>query len=61
MSMGRAQHLCEIRAVKEACGGLVLKVIIETCLLTQEEKVRLCRIVSAMASLVSNTLTAVVE
>lgn len=38
--------LAEIRAVKEACGGLVLKVIIETCLLTQEEKVRLCRIVS---------------
>ncbi len=38
--------LAEIRAVKEACGGLVLKVIIETCLLTQEEKVRLCRVVS---------------
>ncbi len=38
--------LAEIRAVKEACGGLVLKVTIETCLLTQEEKVRLCRVVS---------------
>ena len=36
----------EIRAVKEACGPLVLKVIVETCLLTDEEKVRLCRIVS---------------
>ena len=38
--------MAEIRAVKEACGGLVLKVIIETCLLTEEEKVRLCQIVS---------------
>ena len=38
--------LSEIRAVKEACGPLVLKVIVETCLLTEEEKVKLCRIVS---------------
>ena len=38
--------LAEIRAVKAACGGLVLKVIVETCLLTEEEKVKLCRIVS---------------
>lgn len=38
--------LSEIRAVKAACGDLVLKVIIETCLLTEEEKVKLCRIVS---------------
>ncbi len=38
--------MAEIKAVKEACGGLVLKVIIETCLLTEEEKVRLCQIVS---------------
>ena len=38
--------LSEIKAVKAACGGLVLKVIIETCLLTGEEKIRLCRIVS---------------
>ena len=38
--------LSEIRAVKEACGALVLKVIIETCLLTDEEKVKLCQIVS---------------
>ena len=36
----------EIRAVKAACGGRVLKVIIETCLLTGEEKVKLCEIVS---------------
>ena len=38
--------LDQIRAVKEACGPLVLKVIVETCLLTEEEKVRLCQIVS---------------
>lgn len=38
--------LAEIRAVKEACGPLVLKVIVETCLLTEEEKIKLCEIVS---------------
>ena len=38
--------LSEIRAVKEVCGPLALKVISETCLLTGEEKVRLCEIVS---------------
>ena len=37
----------EIRQVKAACGGRILKVIIETCLLTEEEKIRMCRIVSA--------------
>ncbi len=36
----------EIQAVKRSCGSLVLKVIVETCLLTQEEKIRLCQIVS---------------
>lgn len=36
----------EINAVKAACAGHSLKVIIETCLLTQEEKVRMCDIVS---------------
>ena len=38
--------LAEIRAVKEACQGRLLKVIIETCLLTEDEKVRMCRIVT---------------
>ncbi len=38
--------LAEIRAVKAACGDKLLKVIIETCLLTEEEKIRLCRVVS---------------
>ncbi|MCQ2423705.1 MAG: deoxyribose-phosphate aldolase [Clostridia bacterium] len=37
----------EIRAVKAACCGKLLKVIIETCLLTDEEKVKMCEIVSA--------------
>ena len=36
----------EIRAVKAACGEKCLKVIIETCLLTDEEKRRLCTVVS---------------
>ena len=36
----------EINAVKAACEGHTLKVIIATCLLTQEEKVRMCDIVS---------------
>lgn len=39
--------LAEIKAVREACGEKILKVIIETCMLTDEEKVELCRIVSA--------------
>jgi len=39
--------LQEIRAVKEACGGKLLKVIIETCFLTEEEKIRMCEIVTA--------------
>ena len=37
----------EIKAVKAACGGKLLKVIIECCLLTDEEKIKLCEIVSA--------------
>lgn len=36
----------EIRAVHEACEGKILKVIIETCLLTEEEKIKMCEIVT---------------
>jgi len=36
----------ELRAVKEACGEHILKVIVETCALTQEEKVKLCQLVT---------------
>ena len=39
--------LAEIKAVREACGGKLLKVIIETCLLTDEEKIKMCELVSA--------------
>jgi len=38
--------LDEIKAVKAACKGKLLKVIIETCLLTDEEKIEMCRIVT---------------
>ena len=37
----------EIKAVKESCGGKLLKVIIETCMLTDAEKIEMCRVVSA--------------
>lgn len=40
------QVLEEIRAVKEACAGRLLKVIVEACLLTREEKIQMCRLVS---------------
>lgn len=36
----------EIRTLKTACGDRVLKVIIETCLLTEEEKIKMCEIVT---------------
>lgn len=38
--------LDEIRQVKKACGSRVLKVIIETCLLNEEEKIKMCKLVS---------------
>ena len=37
----------EIIAIKAACGGKILKVIIETCLLSDEEKIKMCEIVTA--------------
>ena len=37
----------DIREVKKACGDKILKVIIETCLLTDEEKIKMCKIVGA--------------
>ena len=36
----------EIRAIKKACNGKLLKAIIETCLLTEEEKIQLCKSVT---------------
>ena len=38
--------LREIRRVKEACLGRILKVIVECCLLTEEEKAEMCRVVA---------------
>lgn len=38
--------LDEIRQIKEACQGRLLKVIIETCLLTTEEKIKMCELVT---------------
>ncbi|MGE7615212.1 deoxyribose-phosphate aldolase [Paenibacillus sp. NPDC101420] len=46
LKSGRYEEVCdEIRAIKNACGSRVLKVIVETCLLTQEEKVKVCELV----------------
>lgn len=36
----------EIRTLKQACGDKILKVIIETCLLTEEEKIKMCELVT---------------
>ncbi len=41
-----AYVLNEIKQIKKACGDKVLKVIIETCLLTDEEKIKMCEIVT---------------
>lgn len=38
--------LDEINSIKEVCNGKVLKVIIETCLLTEDEKIKMCEIIS---------------
>ncbi len=37
----------EIRTLKAACGDKILKVIIETCLLTEEEKIKMCELVTS--------------
>ncbi len=41
-----AYVLEEIRQIKQACGDHILKVIIETCLLTEEEKIKMCELVT---------------
>lgn len=44
---GQDGQVCdEIRSIKKACGDKILKVIIETCLLTKEEKLRACKCVT---------------
>ena len=48
LKAGRCEKILdEIKAIKAACNGKLLKVIIETCLLTEEEKIRMCEIVTA--------------
>ncbi len=45
---GRYDELLdEIREIRNSCPGKVLKVIVETCLLTEEEKIRMCGIISS--------------
>ena len=47
LKAGNTQYVAdEIKRLKAACGDLVLKVIIETCLLTDEEKIAMCHIVT---------------
>lgn len=47
LRQGLDNEVCEeIRQIKAACGEKILKVIIETCLLTEDEKVRMCKIVT---------------
>ena len=47
LRQGLDDEVCEeIRQIKAACGEKILKVIIETCLLTEEEKIRMCKIVT---------------
>ncbi|MCD8144225.1 MAG: deoxyribose-phosphate aldolase [Oscillospiraceae bacterium] len=41
-----AELLAELKEVRSVCQGKVLKVIVETCLLTREEKIQLCHLVS---------------
>lgn len=40
------EQLEEIKEIKKACKGNILKVIIETCLLTDEEKIQMCKVVT---------------
>ena len=48
LRQGLDKEVCEeIRAVKAACGEKILKVIIETCLLSEEENIRMCKLVTA--------------
>ena len=47
LRQGFDKQVCdEIQQIKAACGDKILKVIIETCLLTEDEKIRMCKIVT---------------
>ena len=47
----------EICAIREACNGKILKVIIETCLLSEEEKIKMCEIVTKTGAAYIKTST----
>lgn len=48
LKSGRYEEILdELKALKEACGEKILKVIIETCLLTEAEKIKMCELVTA--------------
>ena len=49
----------EIRTLKAACGNKILKVIIETCLLTEEEKIKMCEVVTTSGADFIKTATGV--
>ena len=47
LKAGKYEYVLEeIKAVKKACQGKLLKVIIETCLLTRKEKIKMCELVT---------------
>ena len=45
-----AELISEINEIKRACGEKLLKIIVETCLLTEEEKISICKIVSSSSA-----------
>ncbi len=48
LKAGRYEEILnELKALKAACGSKILKVIIETCLLTEDEKIKMCELVTA--------------
>ena len=49
--------LGEIKTIKESCQGRILKVIVEACLLTQEEKIKMCQLVSESGAAYIKTST----
>ena len=49
--------LAEIKAIKASCQGRILKVIVETCLLTEAEKIKLCELVTESGAAYIKTST----
>ena len=51
----------EIRTLKAACGKKILKVIIETCLLTDEEKIKMCELVTKAGGIIAGKMSILAE